>query len=236
MARGYLNRPELTAERFIPDPFGAEPTDRLYRTGDLARYQSDGTIEFLGRIDDQVKIHGIRIEPGEIEAVLHNHSAVREARVIVHEDASGIRRLVGYVVLIDSSTVALREIRDHLQRVLPNYMIPLLVTVNKLPLTANGKLDRRALPPPQVSEPERMPEVLSDPLEQTVAELWRELLGLEAVSPYDNFLDVGGDSLSAMQLVTRLRNRLGVRIKPNELAFQSLRQLTASCAEQLQCR
>ncbi|MFL6439679.1 MAG: non-ribosomal peptide synthetase [Terriglobales bacterium] len=236
LARGYLNRPELTAERFIPDPFGTAPADRLYRTGDLARYRTDGTIEFLGRIDDQVKIHGIRIELGEIEAVLHNYHAVREARVIVRESTPGVRRLVAYIVPIDKSAPSLQEIRDYLSSLLPTYMVPVLVTIDTLPVTANGKLDRRALPPPEAPEPEASSEPLSHPMEKAIAELWSEVLGLETVSPYDNFLDVGGDSLSAVQLVTRLHNRLGVRIKTNELAFQSLRQLAASCAERLQCQ
>jgi amino acid adenylation domain-containing protein len=236
LARGYLNRPELTAERFIPDPFGTAPADRLYRTGDLARYRADGTIEFLGRIDDQVKIHGIRIELGEIEAVLHNHYAVREARVIVRESTPGVRRLVAYIVPTDKRVPSLKEIRDYLSSLLPTYMVPVLVAIDTLPVTANGKLDRRALPPAEAPEPETSSEPLIHPMEKTIAELWSEVLGLETVSPYDNFLDVGGDSLSAVQLVTRLHNRLGVRIKTNELAFQSLRQLAASCAERLQCQ
>jgi len=236
LARGYLNRPELTAEKFIPDPFGIAPTDRLYKTGDLARYRADGNIEFLGRIDDQVKIHGIRVELGEIEAVLHNHKSVSKARVAVREDTPGIRSLVAYVVPQDGSTFSITEVREYLTGLLPPYMIPILVTLDELPITSNGKLDRRALPPPQVCEQPAPAEVMSDPIEQRMAELWKEVLGLDAVSPYDNFLDVGGDSLSAVQLVTRLHNHLGVRIKTNELAFQSLRQLAASCAERLQCQ
>ena len=238
LARGYLNRPEVTAEKFILNPFGTGPNDRLYKTGDLARYRPDGNIEFLGRIDDQVKIHGIRIELGEIEAVLHNHRAVREARVIVREDTPGARRLVAYVVPTTESSPSLAEIRDYMKEVLPSYMIPLLVTLDELPVTANGKLDRRALPPPESADAEKEEafEVPRDPLERVLAELWTEVLGLQTVSVYDNFLDLGGDSLSAVQVVTRLQNRFGVRIKTNELAFQSLRQLAASCTERLQCQ
>jgi acyl-coenzyme A synthetase/AMP-(fatty) acid ligase/acyl carrier protein len=238
LARGYLNRPELTAEKFIPDPFGSAPNDRLYKTGDLARYRPDGNIEFLGRIDDQVKIHGIRIELGEIESVLHNHQAVREARVVVREDTPGARRLVAYVVPTEESAPSLSEIREYLKARLPSYMVPILFTLDKLPVTANGKLDRRALPPPEsagadIAEAFEPPR---DPLEQLLVELWTEVLGLETVNVYDNFLDLGGDSLSAVQVVTRLHNRMGVRIRTNELAFQSLRQLAASCTERLQCQ
>lgn len=233
LARGYLNRPELTAEKFIPDPFGIVPTDRLYKTGDLARYRADGNIEFLGRIDDQVKIHGIRIELGEIEAALHNHESVREARVTVREDTPGLRFLVAYIVPKDSSAFCRTDVREYLTGLLPSYMIPQLVTLDELPITSNGKLDRRALPPPQ-AEQASSAEVISDPMEQRIAELWKEVLGLTAVSPYDNFLDVGGDSLSAVQLVTRLHKSLGVQLRTKELAFQSLRQLAASCAERLQ--
>jgi amino acid adenylation domain-containing protein len=236
LARGYLNRTELTAERFIPDPFGSAPTDRLYRTGDVARYRQDGTIEFLGRIDDQVKIHGIRIELGEIEAVLNSHKAVHEAHVIVREDTPGVRRLVAYFVPTNSSAPSLAEIRDYLSSMLPSYMVPLLVALDKVPVTANGKFDQRDLPSPEAPAVDDVVEPLSDPVEKLLAELWSEVLGLQRVSAYDNFLDVGGDSLSAVQLVTRLHNRLGVRIKTNELAFQSLRQLAASCTERLQCQ
>jgi amino acid adenylation domain-containing protein len=236
LARGYLNRPDLTAQRFISDPFSSEAADRLYKTGDLARYRSDGNIEFLGRIDDQVKIHGIRIELGEIEAVLHDHQAVREARVVVREDTPGARRLVAYVVLAEQSASSLSEIRDYLKEELPSYMIPILVSLEKLPMTANGKLDRRALPPPECAETEEAFEPPHDPVEQMLAEVWTEVLGLETVSVYDNFLDLGGDSLSAVQVVTRLQGRLGVRIRVNELAFQSLGQLAASCTERLQCQ
>jgi len=236
LARGYLNRPELTAEKFILDPFGRAPSDRLYKTGDLAYYRPDGNIEFLGRIDEQVKIHGIRIEPGEIEAVLHNHKAVREARVIVREDTPGARRLVAYVVPAEESAPSLSEIRDYLKEALPSYMVPILVALDKLPVTANGKLDRRALPPPESAEIEEGFELPTDPIERVLAELWTEVLGLETVSVFDNFLDLGGDSLSAVQVVTRLQNRLKVRIKTSELAFQSLRQLAASFTERLQCQ
>lgn len=236
LARGYLNRLELTAEKFIPDPFTNSCGERLYKTGDLARYRSDGAIEFLGRIDDQVKIHGIRIEPGEIDAIVNRHPAVREARVIVREDIPGVKRLVAYIVPADKSSPSFKTIGNYLNEVLPGVMIPLLVAVDKLPVTSNGKLDRRALPMPETPKVGERVEAPSDPLEKELAELWCDVLGLQTISVFDNFLDLGGDSLSAVQFVTRLHKKIGVRIKTNELAFQSLRQLAASCTERLQCQ
>lgn len=236
LARGYLNRPELTAEKFIPDPFANSRGERLYKTGDLARYRPDGAIEFLGRIDDQVKIHGIRIELGEIEAILHSHPAVREARVIVREDTPGVRRLVAYIVTGDKSALLIKTIGGYLSEVLPGFMIPLIVAIDQLPVTSNGKLDRRALPIPETPKVDGVLEAPSDPVEKVLAELWCDVLGLQTISVYDNFLDLGGDSLSAVQFVTRLHKQVGVRIKTNELAFQSLRQLAASCAERLKCQ
>ena len=236
LARGYLNRPELTAAKFIPDPFSSSSEDRLYKTGDLARYRADGAIEFLGRIDDQVKIHGIRIELGEVEATLNSHPAVREARVIMREDVPGVRRLVAYIIPADMSFPAFEEINHYLREKLPSFMIPLLVAVDKIPVTSNGKLDRRALPTPEATKVDEIIEPPSHPLEKVLADLWCDLLGLQSISAYDNFLDLGGDSLAAVQCVTRLHKQVGVRIKTSELAFQSLRQLAASCTERLQCQ
>ena len=232
LARGYLNRPELTTEKFIPDPFSGKPGARLYKTGDLARYRPDGNIEFLGRIDDQVKIRGFRIELGEIETMLHEHSAVRDARVIVREDVLGDRRLVAYIVPGQEST-SLVELSSYLKDKLPSYMIPVLVTLHKLPLTPNGKLDRRALPPPERTGLAEAFEGPRNSVERLLAEVWTEVLGVERVSIYDNFFDLGGHSLTALQVVARLRNRLSVYVKPNELAFQTLGQLAATCGERL---
>lgn len=236
LARGYLNRPKLTAEKFITDPFANSGRAQLYKTGDLARYRSDGAIEFIGRIDDQVKIHGIRIELGEIEAILNKHPVVREARVIVREDTPGVRRLVAYVVPTDKADLSFKEIGDYLSEVLPAVMIPLLVTIEKIPITNNGKLDRRALPMPEPPKLDEVVEAPTDPLEKILSELCCDVLGLQTISIYDNFIDLGGDSLAAVQFVTRLHKQVGVRIKPNELAFQSFRQLAARCTERLQCQ
>jgi len=232
LARGYLNRPQLTSAKFIPDPFSNKPGARLYKTGDLARYRPDGNIEYLGRIDDQVKIRGFRIELGEIESALREHPGVRECCVIVRQDASVGRRLVGYIVPTQES-INLEELSDGLKRKLPMYMIPVLVLLDKLPLTSNGKLDRRALPVPGPTEVELEEEFEPprDAIEQLLAQVWAEVLKVRRIGAYDNFFDLGGHSLSAMQVVTRLHKLAGLRMQPNELAFQTLRQLAASCRE-----
>lgn len=213
LAAGYLNRPDLTAEKFIPDPFSDDPGERLYKSGDLARYMPDGAIEFLGRIDDQIKIRGFRVEPEEIEAALGRHDAVRSVAVVVREDGSGDRRLVAYMVRKQDVTSA--ELRDHLRNKLPNYMIPsTFVYLDSLPLMPNGKVDRDGLPAIDSTFLEReKPFVLPrTQTEQVIAEIWREVLGLDRVSVYDSFFALGGHSLLAMQAVSRLRKALGVEI------------------------
>ncbi|PYY04936.1 MAG: non-ribosomal peptide synthetase, partial [Acidobacteria bacterium] len=235
LARGYLNRPELTAQKFISDPFSSAPGARLYKTGDLARYMPNGAIEFLGRIDDQVKIRGFRIELGEIEAVLHEHPAVCDARVIVREDLSGDCCLVAYIVTLQGGTSSGEEIREFLKEKLPGYMVPTLVTIDHLPVTPNGKLDRRALPTPEREEHEETFDEPTDEIEQMLAEIWTDVLGVERVGLYDNFFDLCGHSLSAIHVVARLRSRQDLRIRPNELPFQTLGQIAASCKAQLHC-
>jgi len=204
LARGYLNRPELTAEKFIPDPFSAEPGARLYKTGDLARYLPDGNIEFLGRGDHQVKIRGFRIELGEVEAALGHHPAVRKAAVLAREDAPGEKRLVAYVVA-DSTAEALRRF---LKDKLPDHMVPaVFVLLDTLPMLSNGKIDRRALPAPDRTRPE-LGEAFVAPrtsTEELLAEIWAQVLDIERVGIHDNFFDLGGHSLLATQLVSRMR-------------------------------
>jgi len=236
LARGYLNRPELTAAKFIPDPISKKPLARLYKTGDLARYRADGSIEYVGRIDDQVKIRGFRIELGEIELVLRDHPAVRDARVIVREYAPGDRRLVAYVVFAGQEAASSADILTFAKRKLPSYMVPDLVKLDQLPLTSSGKLDRRALPAPEKgrSLDEAPSPEPKDDIEKLLAKLWSDILKVEHVSLYDNFFDLGGHSLSAIQVVARLQSQLGVRIKVNEVAFQTLGQLAAVCRERLQ--
>ncbi|WP_157654423.1 non-ribosomal peptide synthetase, partial [Burkholderia ubonensis] len=194
VARGYLNRPELTAERFLPDPFVDDPDARMYRTGDLARYLPDGNLVFLGRNDHQVKIRGFRIECGEIEAQLVAHPAVREALVLAFGTSDP--RLVAYVV---GEAVSASELRTHLAHRLPHYMVPAaFVHLPALPLTPNGKLDRRALPVPDASalaHAQYEPPIGS--LETALARIWCDLLGLARVSRHDSFFALGGHSLLA---------------------------------------
>jgi len=209
VVRGYLNRPDLTADKFVPDPFGSRLGARLYYTGDRARYLSDGVIEFLGRMDQQVKIRGYRIEPEEIEKVLSSHPQVRDAVVVAREFASGEKQLVAYVVPERENAPAGGEWRGFLKEKLPEYMVPAtFVTLEALPMTPNGKIDRRALMElplnlaPQLKENYVAPQSAA---ENVVAGIWEQTLGIEQVGVVDNFFDLGGNSLSAIRIIVRLR-------------------------------
>ncbi|MEH2438441.1 MAG: amino acid adenylation domain-containing protein [Nostoc sp.] len=224
VARGYLNRPDLTAEKFIPNPYSSKPGERLYKTGDLVRYLSDGNLEFLGRIDHQVKIRGFRIELGEIEALLNQHPSVREAVVVAHSDRSDHQRLIAYVVgqyqpetveantpwqgSLASERVAL--LRDFLREKLPEYMMPTaFIFLDALPLTPNGKVNRRVLPLPESYSTQKNLYVAPETeLQQTIASTWQTVLGLEKVSINDNFFDLGGHSLLISQVNAQLREQL----------------------------
>jgi glutamate-1-semialdehyde-2,1-aminomutase len=216
VARGYLNRPELTAEKFIPNPFSNSPQARLYRTGDLGRYLADGNVEYIGRIDNQVKLRGFRIELGEIESVLALHPAVQETVVIAQEDLLGSKRLVAYVVAKQTSPIPnSQELRHFLKEKFPDYMVPsVFVMIESLPLTPNGKIDRQVLPAPDpsqiISEASFVPPQTAT--EKTLARLWAELLGLEQVGIYDNFFELGGHSLIATQIASRLREVLSIEL------------------------
>jgi amino acid adenylation domain-containing protein len=222
LARGYLNRPELTAQKFVPHPFTNRAGARLYKTGDLARYLPDGNIEFLGRIDDQVKIRGFRIEPGEIEVVLTGHTAVREAVVVAREDNSGDKRLAAYVIAGRSPAPSVSDLCAYLKAKLPEYMVPsAFVFLDGLPLTANGKLNRRALPAPDRSRPEFERNFVAPrtPVEEIIAEIWTEILKLEEIGVHDNFFELGGHSLLATQAVSRLRQALQIEL-PLRVLFE----------------
>jgi thioesterase domain-containing protein/acyl carrier protein len=208
LARGYLNRPDASAERFAPDPFSRKPGSRLYRTGDLARYLPTGDIEYLGRIDDQVKVRGFRIELGEIEAAILAHNGVGQAAIIVREDTPGDKRLAAYVVPARQPAPGVDELRSFLRDRLPEHMVPsVFETLEELPLTANGKLDRQALPAPGqgrggLSTAYESPR---NNLESMLAKLWRDVLGLEDVGINDDFFETGGDSIKVAILINRLQ-------------------------------
>lgn len=210
VAQGYLNRPELTAEKFLPDPFAAKPGARLYRTGDLARFRANGEIEFLGRADHQVKVRGFRIELGEIESVLRRAPGVREAVVVVREDTPGDPQLVAY--LAADAAAAPAELRRALREKLPDYMVPgAFVVLPRLPLTPNGKIDRRALPPPgPVNLGPAASGALREGLERHLAAIWEEVLGIKNPGADDNFFDLGGHSLRVAQVHAKLRERLNL--------------------------
>ncbi len=206
VARGYLNRPELTAEKFVKDPFCMEAGARMYRTGDLGRWLADGNIEFLGRNDFQVKIRGFRIELGEIEARLMEHEGIQEAAVLAREDTPGDKRLVAYYTAREQNSVGAQELRAHVAAKLPEYMVPTAyVRLERLPLTPNGKLDRKALPAPEGDAyVVRQYEPPQGPIEELLASIWAELLNHERVGRHDNFFELGGHSLMAVTLVERL--------------------------------
>ena len=212
VARGYLNRPELTAERFIADPFSAEAQARMYKTGDLGRWRADGTIEYLGRNDHQVKIRGFRIELGEIEARLVGHEQVKEAVVLAREDVPGEKRLVAYVVAREAAQApSVEGLRAHVKETLPEHMVPnAFVVLERMPLTANGKLDRRALPAPELGAYiSREYEAPRGEVEEILAGIWQSLLRVERVGRQDNFFELGGHSLLIVQVMERLR-RVGL--------------------------
>jgi amino acid adenylation domain-containing protein len=211
VARGYLNRPELTAERFLPDPFRGVLGARLYKTGDLARYRADGTLEYLGRTDNQVKVRGYRIELGEIEAALAAHPKVQSCAVVAREDDPGHKQLVGYVTTAEGDAPIIDDLREFLKERLPEYMVPArFVLLDALPLTVNGKVDRKALPAPSLK-----PSCVGNggtPVTKTakiVASLWSELLHVDGIGLDDDFFDIGGDSISAVALITRIRGAFG---------------------------
>ena len=223
VARGYLSRPELTAEKFVPNPFSQVPGTRMYRTGDRARWRSDGNLEFLGRMDELVKIRGYRVEPGEVEALLKQHPSIQEAAVIAREDEPGALRLVGYFVAKGEPGPTASELRSYMKDRLPEYMVPWgFVSLAELPLTPNGKVDRRQLPKPEGARPE-LEDAYAAPrnkIEEQLTAIWRRVLSLERVGIHDNFFELGGHSLLATQVTSRIRETLFVRLSLRQL-FES---------------
>lgn len=233
VALGYLNRPELTAERFIADPFRNEPGARLYRTGDRGRWRTDGVLEHLGRLDNQVKVRGHRIELGEIESALAQHPEVIRAVVTVREDRPGDARLVAYIVPA-STMPAASALRDHLRSSLPDYMVPQhFEAIDTIPLLPNGKVNRQALPAPRLNDeaPSAAVQAPQTEAERVIAEVWATLLGTDQISTTDNFFDLGGHSLLAMRAITDINRRLGSQLTVRQLIFSSLGQLAQAQAQ-----
>ncbi|MEJ6982474.1 amino acid adenylation domain-containing protein, partial [Pedobacter sp. P351] len=217
VAQGYLNRPELTREKFLADPFTTETGARLYRTGDLARWLVDGNIEYLGRIDEQVKVRGYRVEPGEIESVLQQSGLVSQGVVLAREDSSGNKRLVGYVVT--EGVFDKEAVKNYLQSKLPEYMVPALwVELDKLPVTPNGKIDKKALPEPDINgDADSVYETPRNYLEAKMAQIWQQFLKIESIGINDNFFELGGHSLLAVGLISVLKKELKVELTIKEL-------------------
>jgi amino acid adenylation domain-containing protein len=223
VGRGYHNRPELTAEKFIPNPFSNEMGARLYKTGDLVRYLPDGNLEFLGRIDHQEKIRGFRIELGEITETLKQHPNLQEAVVMAREDRPGDKRLAAYVVPENKTVPNINELRNFLQQKLPVYMVPsAFVMMEALPLTPNGKLDQRALPAPEQNRPDSEIAYVEPrtQMEERLAEIWKEVLGVDLIGVFDNFFQLGGHSLLATQVISRVRDSFQVQLPVRDL-FQA---------------
>lgn len=220
LALGYLNRPELTAERFVPHPFSDEPGERLYRTGDLARYREDGAIEFLGRVDRQIKIRGFRVEPGEIEAVLRKHPAVRDGVIGVLSDEVLGKKLVAWWIGVPGSDAGADDLRSFLRQHLPEYMIPAaFVSIEELPLNANGKVETRLLPAPEQEARSLASQSPQTPLERQLLAIWQQALGAKNIGVDDNFFDVGGHSLLAVRLMAGISLATGQELPVASLFY-----------------
>ncbi|WRH90444.1 amino acid adenylation domain-containing protein [Pseudomonas fluorescens] len=232
VARGYLNRPQMTAERFLRDPFSPLPNARMYRTGDLARWREDGTLEYLGRNDDQVKIRGVRIELGEIETCLNQLPGIQDAVLLAREDQPGQPRLVAYFIeAAQGEALSVGQIRAHLAEQLPEYMLPAaFVRLDALPLTANGKVDRKALPKPDLAALfTRDYATPQGETETTLAQIWAEVLQVERVGRHDHFFELGGHSLLAMRMVAQVRQRLGLELALADLFANAELAAVAEC-------
>jgi amino acid adenylation domain-containing protein len=234
VARGYLNRPDLTADKFVDDPFSNTPNAKLYKTGDLTRYRTDGNIEYLGRNDFQVKVRGLRIELGEIENVLSQAAGVDRCVVLAREDKTNDQRLVAYIIPEDHDDFDTISLRKYLRSQIPGYMIPqYFELVEKFPLTSSGKIDRNKLPVPNQIEVYDQSSQYQEPeteAERLLAEIWKELIGVEKIGVHDNFFDVGGHSLLSMQLIAMARKSMGVQITPRMVLLSTLGQIAQECS------
>ena len=216
LAWGYLNQPAMTAEKFIPDPTNTTLGARLYRTGDQVRWRREGTLEFIGRLDNQIKIRGFRIELGEIETVLQEHPNISKAIVLYHKDIPGIPRLVAYVLPASEEHLTPNNFRNYLKAKLPAYMVPAtFILLKELPLNPNGKIDKRALPlPNEVIQPDQTPFVApKTEIEKQLASIWQDVLEITCIGIQDNFFDLGGHSLMATQMVSRIRKKWSIDLK-----------------------
>jgi aryl carrier-like protein len=231
VGRGYHRRPDLTAERFVPDPFSAQPGQRLYRTGDLVRFRPDGAIEYLGRLDQQVKIRGVRIELGEVEAALRQQPGIREAVVVARRDGQAGARLIAYVTADPDRPGEAAALKSALARTLPEYLIPaIIIPLAQLPLSPNGKVDRRALPAPEWdTQRTQAYEAPATETEQQLAAIWAQVLGLPQVGRHDNFFELGGDSITSLQVLAKA-HREGITLTPKQLFEQPTIALAASVA------
>jgi len=221
LARGYLNSPDLTAEKFISNPF-SKSGERLYKTGDLARYRPNGDIEFLGRIDNQVKLRGYRIELGEIEVQLIKCPGVKEAVVLAREDSPGDKRLVGYLIAESGYALSVNDLRSRLTEVLADYMLPsTFVILSEFPLTLNGKVDRKALPAPENSVVSDQFEIPQNEIEKAIADIWQDVFHIETINRHDSFFELGGHSLLAIEMISRLSDKYQIDI-PIIFVFQAV--------------
>ena len=235
LARGYLNNPTATAQKFVTNPFIDDPSAKMYRTGDLARWREDGTIEFRGRADNQLKILGHRIEPGEIETALSQHACVQQVCVVANSDATGSKRLVAYYVASQNPGVSATELKGYLANKLPHYMVPaFFVPLAMMPLSPNGKVDRAALPAPTVgTEGQKAADGASSPLEETLKNLWQRALQVPQIGIDDNFFDLGADSLTIVSVHSKLQKMLEREIPVTDLfEFTTIRSLTNHLGEE----
>ena len=231
VVRGYLNAPELTEERFVADPFSRDPHSRLYRTGDQVKYHRDGGLEYLSRLDNQVKIRGFRIALGEIETSLQAHPVVKQSVVAVREDRPGDVRLVAYIVAEKGQHVTVTEVRKYLRSSLPDYMIPQhVVELEMLPMTPNGKIDRKALPSPLGGTMEAAAYAAPQTeMQKALAAIWQEVLDIDRVGVHDNFFELGGHSLLSMQLIAQIKDRLNIKLTPRAILLNNLEQVAQQC-------